>query len=682
MKPKEHNHARIYGYTLIELSIVMLILGVGVASALQWYSVHQKKQKFETSESNITQVTNALGDFRSMFGRYPCPASFTAISGDTDYGHESNMCSEATAFSASGIGSISNGVLIEKSKRDIAGLGKPRIIRGSIPFRVLNLPEEIAYDGYGNRLTYVITEPLALSSLFKFDRGGISIISSKGTPDVSAVTPADSAHFFVFSSGPNGKGAYNRHGFITDPCPASSDLENENCDADGDATYLASPSRNDSNGSLHFDDEVSYFARGEMPLWQYSDTPGAENHITNKNLGAISVNTDSPFAQFHVAGRIRARDSIYADEICDTSFPPKCFQTSLIAGEEASGGGLRCPSGSFMVEIKDGVAICKTVSGLEISCDPGFVLIGIDDNGNPICQTISTSCPNASVELCGEDRLISAGERGDRRTVSAGYSRKQIFECNNRIWNSLGESGMCVCEESTSQKWTECAPGYTGQRLVERQFLCSTGSWTSWVDIDVTDCTCVPTSERTQWSCTSPLTGKRNMIRDWVCTTPTSGKWTSWREESNTCTCEERTSVKTLSCPSGFKGSITETWKLNCSTLKWVLTERVDKCVCETISEGPIEAPCSDGMKGVKKIKRDFLCPEGVWTPWKTVEDLCYPAPIVSCTWTPSGQASFGQGSARGVMRGSSCPCGTENTACYDASGYGVYTNYSECVCK
>ena len=78
----------IRGYTLIELSVVMAVTGILVASFLSAYNLYVQQQVRMKTELNVSMVTSALSNYLIQKGRYPCPARMDALRTDADYGME------------------------------------------------------------------------------------------------------------------------------------------------------------------------------------------------------------------------------------------------------------------------------------------------------------------------------------------------------------------------------------------------------------------------------------------------------------------------------------------------------------------------------------------------------------------------------------------------------------------
>ncbi|MBL8714125.1 MAG: type II secretion system protein [Alphaproteobacteria bacterium] len=63
------------GFSLIELSIVMVIAGILLSAFLQFYSVSQKAAKYETTKQRLRDIKTALTHYVILNGHLPCPAS-------------------------------------------------------------------------------------------------------------------------------------------------------------------------------------------------------------------------------------------------------------------------------------------------------------------------------------------------------------------------------------------------------------------------------------------------------------------------------------------------------------------------------------------------------------------------------------------------------------------------------
>ena len=155
------------GYSLVELAIVLLIIGVLMVPATHIYSLYVKEQREIKTQNTLLETEEALNNFRSIYGRYPCPAAANAVPGDANYGRESRNGSATPPTCTA----VANGVWSVTS--DNTGLANRNVLIGAIPFRQMNLPDIYAYDGDGNRLTYAVTEMLTDDETYSDGNGGI-----------------------------------------------------------------------------------------------------------------------------------------------------------------------------------------------------------------------------------------------------------------------------------------------------------------------------------------------------------------------------------------------------------------------------------------------------------------------------------------------------------------------------
>ncbi len=386
------------GFTLVEMAIAMVVLGLLVAPAASLYSLHIKNLKVEKTESAIDRASQALGGFRATYGRYPCPAAADAALGDPSYGYED--CTAAPP----GIVLTGDGVLI-----------------GTLPFRELGVSEEALLDGHYNRLTYAVTESLTVSSTFSANGGRVSIEDIDGN---SLISPAGTSHFAVVSHNRNDDGAWSRQGVQVGTCPVAPDPEGENCDAD--STFVKASLRNG------FDDRVLYAASVGRGQWQKQGSDERNIHLTSAdNLAVGLASTAAPpvtAGSIEIAsgtgnGTIFSSGGMFmAAQLCEHD-GTGCFDPELVYGHHGAGTGLMCGNHEFLVGVENGLPVCE--STISFSCPMGNFFAGIDNNGQIICDsTPPAGCADAIVTTtCGEtfDHITA--------TYSGGYSYAYSGKC-------------------------------------------------------------------------------------------------------------------------------------------------------------------------------------------------------------------------------------------------------------
>lgn len=147
MKTKNIHIQRFAGFTLVELAIVLLIIGILMSAGLSLATVKRNAAQRDVTQTNQLAIKQALISFLGKYQRLPCPASAAA--------------SPITGAEAATASLCSN-------------------YYGIVPYQALGLDRSAALDGWENFITYVVspvsitpalattTPPLTTSWLFKF----------------------------------------------------------------------------------------------------------------------------------------------------------------------------------------------------------------------------------------------------------------------------------------------------------------------------------------------------------------------------------------------------------------------------------------------------------------------------------------------------------------------------------
>jgi len=245
------------GFTLIEISIVIVIAGVLLAILSSALLSYVKKSKINTTEYRMDKIEEALAQYLTVNRKYPCPASRVAAPDDADFGRE--VTADCNTGAGAGAGDAAATIRADDARI------------GAVPTRSLSLPDEFAIDGWGNKFTFAVTEDLAssprgtpITRFFEPDGGRISVIDSAGNEIVEAPSnPTSKAHYVIVSHGPGGDGSYPLGSVVAPPvaCFAGT-LEEENCD-NNDATFRATLTNSDVNGANFFNDYIRYQGQTE-----------------------------------------------------------------------------------------------------------------------------------------------------------------------------------------------------------------------------------------------------------------------------------------------------------------------------------------------------------------------------------------------------------------------------------
>lgn len=462
------------GYTLIEFAVILIIMGVLAVPAAALYASYTKNQRLEQTDLSVARAKSALGGFRSLYGRYPCPAPATSVRGDLDYGYED--CSGTAP------------AIMTVNSNNPALAATPEIMIGSLPFRTLGIDEKDSHDGRGNRLSYAVTGLLTNDATFSMAGGGISIIDEN---DNSAITPEHTAHFTVISHGENGLGARTRAGVISGICPTTA-LEAENCN--NTETFRSAQQQ------IGFDDKITYATSLEISEWQLATANLTNIHLRTLDSLALGVSPTTNLAGAATADvreigsgdavAIARNGSVQAAQLCDDS-GTLCFPSHLIGGDVAIGLGMECPAGEYLVGIQNGLPVCEPE--VFFSCPPGQFMGGIDPGGRLICNAVPPDpCPDATLTTsCGDTRSVTGTFSGGYRTAFSGkchmidpfdmsgmppeFFDPSLDEVN--VWTRYTMAGTYIATLNAKPRTTmDCGPdASTG--LVRDTFQCSAGSW-------------------------------------------------------------------------------------------------------------------------------------------------------------------------------------------------------------
>ena len=245
------------GFTLAEMAIVLVIVGLLLTSVLSTVSTQTDARNNRDMQTRLNQINDALIGFAQMNGRLPCPASGTIPGGAATAGVEqfnNSTCTSANNF-------------------------------GVLPWATLGVPET---DVWGRRYGYKVSAAFANSNAYNQTLGnnyGCSSVPTP-TPTVSSFalcalgsltvttrtagnktgTSVLNVPAVVISYGKNGYGAYTSGGTQIVAPPAANTDETANATATSWTFYSREQSPQTSSCSdtvagqpfCEFDDLIGY----------------------------------------------------------------------------------------------------------------------------------------------------------------------------------------------------------------------------------------------------------------------------------------------------------------------------------------------------------------------------------------------------------------------------------------
>lgn len=395
------------GFTVVELAIVMVIIGLIIAAALPSLRTYKSTHDFYETRENMQIAHDALREYFGLQGRYPCPADPTLAEDNPNFGLEPADCKfAATDPCPTGL------VCTNTGTRDADNDGNPdAIMIGVIPSRTLAeamrfAPFEITNgkDAYLGQITYAVTEALTLRSNTVTRPANIQLgaITVRDEFSRDIIDPPQSAHYVIVSHGFNSRGAYNLQGNQVGDCDVNTiaaglpsppppgdidvagvpgiELELENCDNDDGRFISGLQTLVDGDG--YFDDHLFFNAQTATSLWRQSSLN--PNFLYNTNFGNVGIGTNTPLNKLDVNGSLRAQTSVTADGgYCDTADPTECLDPDAIGGTAMT----PCPTGQVATGIENNNLVCVPLfaAGITFNCPGGTFVTGFTNIGNVTC---------------------------------------------------------------------------------------------------------------------------------------------------------------------------------------------------------------------------------------------------------------------------------------------------------
>ncbi|MDD2839561.1 MAG: prepilin-type N-terminal cleavage/methylation domain-containing protein [Rickettsiales bacterium] len=171
------------GFTLLELSIVLIISSMLLTITFNSGKYFLEQNHIRATHVKLDTIQNALDIYLIQNRKLPCPAGLTIASGE-----ELSSC--ITSSSSNGL-FVNNGVA-----------------RGWVPYEELNLTSDVAYDSWGDKITYSVSID-AVGNFTEMEDGfqGITIYDNTTSKLIT-----NKAVYSLNSHGKNKLGAYNKDG--------------------------------------------------------------------------------------------------------------------------------------------------------------------------------------------------------------------------------------------------------------------------------------------------------------------------------------------------------------------------------------------------------------------------------------------------------------------------------------
>lgn len=238
------------GFTLTEMAIVLIIVGLLMATIASVGATRTEIARNNTTEERLYFLLKTIEDFIDINGYIPCPAAGNLSTGDATYGNSvggatDTDCNDGTAN------------LPER----ISGLAI-----GMIPFNDLGLPPAIASDGWNNRFTYVVDESFAGHTYYDANptADGTIVIRKPSGSTADGVLINNTAVLAIISHGSNGFGAWRHPEGTRITYNGGPDDEDKNVKDDALTAPYNTNHFVQSRTLLNFDDIVVYRTRWHL----------------------------------------------------------------------------------------------------------------------------------------------------------------------------------------------------------------------------------------------------------------------------------------------------------------------------------------------------------------------------------------------------------------------------------
>jgi prepilin-type N-terminal cleavage/methylation domain-containing protein len=189
--------AYLRGFTLVELTVVLFIVALLLGGMMSTMSSQVEQQRIKETQRILEEAKDALIGYAATYGRLPCPANPTVVSGTAGSGVE---------YPATPAGCSTS-------------------VEGVLPWATLGLPET---DAWGQRLSFRVSAGFAQSipTFTLASTGDITIRVTTGGTSVASKVPAT-----IISHGKNGLRAYLPSGAQMGVSSDADEQENSNSDA-------------------------------------------------------------------------------------------------------------------------------------------------------------------------------------------------------------------------------------------------------------------------------------------------------------------------------------------------------------------------------------------------------------------------------------------------------------------
>lgn len=266
-----------YGFTMLELSVTLMLSGMMLAAMMSVGTAKNEIQKIQITRERMDRIQEAITMFYISNRYLPCPASGTASLNSSTFGREQpTVSNHAGANNSLQLTSAVKCNNVIYSYTGALGLGMPDLYIGVVPTRSLNLPDMYMFDGWGNRITYSVSSyciarlnwstwaDTTYYNKYKCSSNGLltGLLTALNLTDGSKITIRDASSawmtgspyvvYTIISHGKNGIGSWNRVGTRVAGSASTTTAEKANANLNS-STGAALASNSTSITSTYYD---------------------------------------------------------------------------------------------------------------------------------------------------------------------------------------------------------------------------------------------------------------------------------------------------------------------------------------------------------------------------------------------------------------------------------------------
>lgn len=193
------------GFSLVELAVVLLIIGLLMSAGVKFLTVQAESSAYSATKVKQSTLKAALVSYFRKYHRLPCPDNKP---------NGGNTGSFSTTTPPDGIENRNGtNTTPDTSLACVSNFGV-------IPYQTLNLSREAALDGWENMMSYRVYYPSSgltndwtKTSSFAADNvGAISVLDRYPATSTTTTTLTSTAVIVIISHGKNGLGAFTTDG--------------------------------------------------------------------------------------------------------------------------------------------------------------------------------------------------------------------------------------------------------------------------------------------------------------------------------------------------------------------------------------------------------------------------------------------------------------------------------------